>query len=97
LRRYTYLELVVNTTAESSSPPIMSLENFRQLMSRIGIAASQMDAAEAYLSQNGIIVLLNNDSSQSYANMRTQVCLDPMWIAGLFKTLITTKHNFIEV
>lgn len=92
------LEEQLQLTALSTSPPIITVERFAEIAERCGITGKDIGSVLDLLHQMGVLVSFRNAKNRvARTVLERQVVLDPMWLASIFKAVITFKHNFVEV
>eukprot|EP01098_Paradermamoeba_levis_P004984 TRINITY_DN2117_c0_g1_i4.p1 TRINITY_DN2117_c0_g1~~TRINITY_DN2117_c0_g1_i4.p1 ORF type:complete len:1636 (+),score=493.61 TRINITY_DN2117_c0_g1_i4:118-5025(+) len=89
---YLTLEKRIKLKRRELLPPILSLEEFKQLALTCNVREENVPAACAFLSELGVIVHFPEVDS----GLHDVVILSPQWVTSVFASVVTLKHNFIK-
>eukprot|EP00005_Dracoamoeba_jomungandri_P014137 CAMPEP_0174277974 /NCGR_PEP_ID=MMETSP0439-20130205/61221_1 /TAXON_ID=0 /ORGANISM="Stereomyxa ramosa, Strain Chinc5" /LENGTH=1598 /DNA_ID=CAMNT_0015370339 /DNA_START=1040 /DNA_END=5837 /DNA_ORIENTATION=- len=92
---FTLVEEQLVVARKVYSPPLMTLDQFTEMAVKCGVTEKGITTALNFMHDLGIIVNFSGKSFRSNVALENLLILDPSWISNVFRSIVTTKANFV--
>eukprot|EP01087_Luapelamoeba_hula_P012330 TRINITY_DN3429_c0_g4_i3.p1 TRINITY_DN3429_c0_g4~~TRINITY_DN3429_c0_g4_i3.p1 ORF type:complete len:1705 (+),score=283.87 TRINITY_DN3429_c0_g4_i3:276-5390(+) len=92
---YMGLEEQLTISRKILSPPVIHMDTFKELASKCGLTERTSATALQFMHDLGIIINFAGNNYRSNVALENLIILDPTWISNVFRSIVTTKLNFV--